>query len=366
MTIQNSPKGFFGGAISVDGGETLTPFTGDRIEPERFQGLGSGPLIYAVDTTSHFRDRIYALWLHYEVKSKSQQIMLSYSTDRGRSWRSPRTIAPFSKNNAQQYLPMAVVNGKGVLGIFWFEAYPPNHETYDCFFSASVDGGLTFFPPRRVTSQSSEPDSSGNRMITQIGGIRKKSDKRFFSAYSRWRRAGEYTGLTADADGVFHPFWPDARRGAFQLYTSRISVEAKPSGAVPSLGSEAFLPVDDEVNLEFGPAIARSPGSDEVIVARLRNVSGHTIWGPLAVTVTTSLSGLGGMLDSTYDPQIIFDPESNQWSKQARIDYTPALRDIPFLAPGAATEAIEWRFRNVSGGQLNLSTHVYAGSAPRK
>ncbi len=262
--MPNNPAGFFGGAISVDGGETLTTFMGSRIDPERFQGV-DGWRVYAVDTTSGFRDRIYALWLREDVKRRSQEIISSYSTDRGRNWSSPRAVAPLSKNNAKQFLPMAVVNKKGVLGVIWFEAYPPDYDTYDWFFTASLDGGVTFLPPRRVTSQSSRPDSPGNRTITQLGGIRKDGESSFLTAYSSWERAGHYTGLTTDSDGVFYAFWPDARRGAFQLYTSRIAVEESPF-PVSSDVANPERTVDEEVRLEYGPPIQSCVGCDDVIL----------------------------------------------------------------------------------------------------
>ena len=366
----NAPKSSYVAKMSVDGGATLSPIVGTPLESrltwERKPGEVSGFLlspVYAVDTTARFRDRIYALWLQGEGED-SVHVMLKYSSDRGVTWSEPRKVAPVSKEGARQYLPMAAVNRNGVLGVMWFEALPPGNDTYDVFFTASVDGGESFLPQRRVTSATSQPDHPENRARTQIGGIR--SEQQFYSAYSRWKDAGDYTGLTADSDGVFHAFWPDARRGAFQLYTSRIIVESKPTDAGPLPALEAALAVDPEVAVEFGPPIISRPGSDQIIIARIRNVSSRTIWGPLTVTVTATLSGLGRLLESTHDPKIILDPASGQWSKQARIDYTAALRDIPFLAHGAATEAIEWRFRNVSAGQLNLTTHVYAGGAPRQ
>ncbi len=349
---------------STNGGKTLTPVLGGpkiesgvwEVKPKELTGSLYTP-VYSVDPSRYYRNRIYELWI--AAKGNGEGIMLRYSNDQGRTWTEPRRVAPVSREGGKQYLPMAAVNRDGVLGVVYFESHAPENDTYDVFFTASRDGGDSFLPARRVTSATSQPDHPENRAITQIGGIR--SEQLFFSAYSRWKNAGDYTGLTADSDGVFHPFWPDARRGAFQLYTSRIMVEAAPPATIQAQATASPRVMDQELKLEFGPPIVPREGSDEVIVARLRNVSDHTIWGPLAVTVTTSLSGLGGMLDSTYYPKIIFDPESKQWSKQARIDYTPALRDIPFLTPGAATEAIEWRFRNVSGGQLNLTTHVYAG-----
>ena len=38
----------------------------------------------------------------------------------------------------------------------------------------------------------------------------------------RFPRGGDYIGLTAAADGSFHPVWIDGRNGIFQVYTARI------------------------------------------------------------------------------------------------------------------------------------------------
>ena len=345
--------------VSTNGGKTLTPVLGGpkiesgvwAVKPKEVTGYLYTP-VYAVDPSRYYRNRIYELWI--TAKGSGEGIMLRYSNDQGRTWTEPRRVASVSREGGKQYLPMAAVNRDGVLGVVYFESHAPENDTYDVFFTASRDGGDSFLPTRRVTSATSQPDHPENRAITKVGGVRKKSEPLFYSAYSRFKNAGDYTGLTADADGVFHPFWPDARRGAFQLYTSRITVENKPLNAVTPIGKEATVAVDEAVNVEYGPPVAPRPGEDEIIVARIRNVSTKTIFGPIALTVTVSNT-------DKRDNANIFDPQSGQWLRQARIDYTPALRDIPFLTPGAATEAIEWRFRNVSRGQLNLTTHVYAG-----
>lgn len=365
-TIKPSLVGSVVAMVSTDGGKTLKPITGQPINSVATHGPKladitrfSGP-VFCVDSSNRFRNRIYAVWLQgsedYVVR-----VMAKHSDDRGHTWSKPRMVAPVSQNGATQYLPMAAVNRDGVLGVIWFEALPPENDTYDVFFAASLDGGDSFLAPRRVTSATSQPDHPENRAIKQMGGARKNA-LTLQSAYYRWKDAGDYTGLTADADGVFHAFWPDSRRGAFQLYTSRITVETTPNAAQSTRASDSERPIDKEVNVEFGPPIVPHDGSDEVIVARIRNVSANTIWGPLVVTV--SLSGPGRKPANAPDATTIFDPPSGQWSQHAQIDYTPALRDIPFLAPGAATEAVEWHFRNASGGQLNLMTHVYAGRRP--
>jgi hypothetical protein len=372
LQLHNLAKKTYGGMISWDGGETLTPFVGSsnesRFSWETKPGEVSGHLstpVYAVDTSERHRDLICALWLEGKGKN-AVHVMLKYSSDRGRTWSEPRKVATVPKEGTRQYLPMATFNRDGVLGIIWFETLPPGNTLYDVFFTASLDGGASFLPPRRVTSESSKPDHPANRTRVGVGDVLKRPELPFFSAYSRWKDAGDYTGLVADGDGVFHAFWPDARRGAFQLYTSRIAVEPTPTGQMDPLASESTRVMDEELRIEFGPAVMPLDGSDEVILARLRNLSSQTIWGPLTLTVTARLVGLRRQAEKTADQNIIFDPESGQWSTRATIDYTPSLRDIPFLTPGAATEAIEWHFRNTSVGQLNLTTHVYVGRSHQK
>ncbi len=58
----------------------------------------------------------------------------------------------------------------------------------------------------------------------------------FLSAATRWPGGGDYLGLTTDRDGIFHPFWADARTGTFQLQTAAITVTQPPSEANRPVG----------------------------------------------------------------------------------------------------------------------------------
>jgi len=37
-----------------------------------------------------------------------------------------------------------------------------------------------------------------------------------------WPHGGDYVGLAADGDGVFHPVWTDTRSGKFRVYTAAV------------------------------------------------------------------------------------------------------------------------------------------------
>ena len=98
---------------------------------------------------------------------------------------------PLTPTATNRYTPRARARAAGIA--------PPFHETYDLFFTASLDGGATFSAPVRITSQSSKP-------------LPKHA--------SRFWPGADYMFSSAASDGTFHLLWPDARTGIFQLYTS--------------------------------------------------------------------------------------------------------------------------------------------------
>ncbi|MBK7598131.1 MAG: hypothetical protein IPJ07_06230 [Acidobacteria bacterium] len=105
-------------------------------------------------------------------------------------------------------------------------------------FAVSVDGGESFLPPVRLSSAPSSRWGAGNFAFSPStwSDLMKNIRVTFLSAASRWGSGGDYIGLTADAEGVFHPFWPDSRTGTFQAMTSRVQVElpkARCAGHVP-------------------------------------------------------------------------------------------------------------------------------------
>lgn len=359
---------------SLDGGVTFTPFT--------YLPFFNTNAVYAVDTSARFRDRIYAVQLEQSAmprdkrsdKQRPSRAVLRYSTDRGRSWSTPQPVAPPGAAGATQYLPAIAVNGKGVLGVFWFETTEPNFNTYyfpgttlyfrsNTYFTASLDGGLSFLQPRRVSTKSSSPANPENLAITQIKATDPgKHTPSFFTAYSRWRDAGDYTGLTATVDGAFHPFWPDARRGAFQLYTSRIEIDS--TARIPT-AVRSTREVDKETEILFGPPVVpQTRSSGDMLLARIRNVSTDTICGPLSaeVKVKQPLAVLRAPKMARLTQ--IFDASAARWDTAATIDYRQAMGDLVCLAPGATTEAVEWHFKNAALEQLELVIHIRAGDRP--
>ena len=105
---------------------------------------------------------------------------------------------------ASQFLPAIAVNDSGVVGVMWLDTRASAAaDAYDVYFSTSLDGGQTFLPAVRVSSETSRPARAGN-MRPGLSRLRYSGDTLvmdFLSGYSRWRDAGDYIGLTADANG---------------------------------------------------------------------------------------------------------------------------------------------------------------------
>lgn len=136
-------------------------------------------------------------------------VVSSYSVDRGERWSAPIPVhsAPVDPAVRRRMLG-AAVSKEGVVGILWADFRNSGHHCYDAYFAASVDGGQTFLPERRVSEVSSCPDPA------VLGGT------------TLWRDGGAYWGLATDGNGRFRLLWSDARDGSFRLRTSTVEVRA--------------------------------------------------------------------------------------------------------------------------------------------
>jgi hypothetical protein len=157
-------------------------------------------------TESPFRGRLYYVCTGVDYHS----ILLHHSTDGGRTWLGPVSVVGSSRA-MQQRTPMIAVNRNGIVGMSWYEdriQSDNSGNTSHCpelVFNSSVDGGTTFSAPLKVTG------------IPSCSCSLKKG-----KAEERWPTGGDYTGLQATPDGIFHLVWSDARNGAYQLWTAEV------------------------------------------------------------------------------------------------------------------------------------------------
>jgi BNR repeat protein/BNR/Asp-box repeat protein len=188
---------------SDDGGQHFSPplFVSESC------GGGFGSL--AVDNSfGPFRDRLY-----FVCTNKNQNgIYVHYSADRGEKWSDPINVNQ-ARDSFVRRIPTVAVNKNGVVGVAWYDRRnDPKGKCWDIYFATSLDGGKSFLPEVRVSTEASCPENSRN------GGAAK-----------RWEAGGDYSGLVATSDSLFHLFWSDSRSGIYQVWTAGVRVDAKSS-----------------------------------------------------------------------------------------------------------------------------------------
>ena len=179
---------------SKDEGRT---FSEPLLVSESCESRGGWPSM-AVDS----KDRLF--WLC--IADKFNGVLVQRSDDRGESWSEPLRLN--HSQTVRSFTPSITVNKDSVLGVSWYEIH--DKSCFDVYFTASLDVGKTFLPEVRVSSATSCPDTPQNKGVFDNGT---------FGA------DGDYSGLAATSDGMFHVVWSDARSGIYQLRTATVNVK---------------------------------------------------------------------------------------------------------------------------------------------
>ena len=347
---------------STDGGVTFSAprkgVTQDyNIDDKESKVAGFGK--FAADTESKkFRDRLYNVW--EDARFGNYRILFSRSTDRGKTWSSPRLLEEGLAPAVKQWQPAIAVNKDGVVAVTWFDSREDKEsKRYHQYLMASVDGGDTFLPTTRISSDLSDPNGTGNSQLAPMVWVHEgQIALSVISAASRWGSGGDYMGLAADKDGVFHPFWADARSGTFQIYTANIRVdgaakEASPAaagGVTPASTKTAEQPsrvetaLTDKVEFVFDPTLWDAGKKQLDIPVRLRNTSSQPIYAPIRIEI------LGfGFPEYENDDDKKRDAEnapsalnaSNGKAKEGAVfDLGGAIAGSDALEPGALTNPV--------------------------
>lgn len=179
-------------------------------------GLPSVPRFVAdTSNTSQFKGRSYLAWNGGE--SKHGDFSLSFSQDGISHW-SPAVHLRATEGNA--VLATAAVAADGTVGALWgeHETDPSFVRCWNLYFADSLDGGISFSQPQKITAARICPDTPANlaQHYPGWGG----SD----SVAEAWPHGGDYVGLAASTDAAFHAVWTDSRGGLFHAYTARITI----------------------------------------------------------------------------------------------------------------------------------------------
>ncbi len=338
------------------------------------KGRMNGNPMYAIDkSTGPRQNQLYVVW--EDIYNGRVRIMFSRSNDRGTTW-SEAKLLDAKVSSGDQYQQMLTVNNKGVLGITWFDTRDEQNEThYNQYFSASIDGGKTFTDPVRISSKTSVPIAEGNKAVMamefQLHGTVAPN---LLSAAILYPDGGDYMGLTADTEGVFHPLWVDSRSGTFQIWSAPVRVQSTKDG-MTSAGNNAkdskkhiVAAVTSRVKLVFDATHYDSNNSVLSIPVRIQNVSSQAIYGPITIEATVDQERIERKkaFGAEIQPLEILNATNGKSHNGAVFDYSNAMGDFDVLEPGAQTNALVWQlkvadplvlpeFRFTVKGQLQFS-----------
>jgi len=230
----NGPRGFLGFVASTDGGQSLSaPLKiADWTYPINSQILSYLPELAVDRSKGPFQDRLYVVWT--DTRSGRGEIYLSWSSDHGRTWSSPRAVnddAPRHTGYGPDNLHASVVvNNDGIVAVSWYDRRDTaDNKGWKACFAASLDGGITFTPSVVVSEVAYEPTRNQPSIVNEsIERTVRNTGAKY--TYPRWPfvfNGGDTSNTVADAKGDFHIFWTDNRTGTAQVWTSVVRV-AKP------------------------------------------------------------------------------------------------------------------------------------------
>jgi len=280
---------------SSDGGESLNPAVkiSDMYEDWR-EGSTGLPSLAADRGSSAFKDRLYAVWA--DGRFGRTQILVSYSTDKGKTWSAPRIVSDGQTTNGEgpdSFMPVVAVNPDGAVGVMWYDKRDiPRGLGYYVRFTASLDGGETWQPSVRVSQAPKTFENSGTLPMT--AGVWRNSTGALSLNLRRyeWLAGGHTAGMTADANGIFHPFWVDNRTGLSQIWTAAVVVR----GTVVKNGSPDLAQLEDvssSIMLELTDCNYEKTNNVLSCSARLKNTSSQALPAPLKMRVISLTSELG-------------------------------------------------------------------------
>lgn len=347
-----------------------------RTEESLVSHLGTVPM-WVVDGV---RDRLYLVWNDWRTDTGSGvwRVMVTASSDRGETWSEPRPVDPDAPEHAHQFLPVPAVSPAGVLGVAYFDSRGfLDLDGYHQRFTASLDGGESFLPPRRVSTEPSRPAEAATHDRLVLQTIRDRQTGvlylAFLSAEGRWPIGGDYMGLAADAGGVFHPFWTESRDGTFQVWTATVRVERTgPDGGAEPRESEAPesepsepRPVTSRVEAIAGPVVWDAESRELRVPIRLQNVSDQPVHPPLEVEVLRM--DFGRPLDQLPPEMreywreripVLLNADNGETGVGAVYDYSGTLGDLEALEPGAVTAARIWHIRGRKDAMAPIQVEV--------
>ena len=338
----SQPNGNIKAATSSNGGDTLDKVfdVSDMYTDWRTEVASMIPRL-AVDVfTTTFRDRLYAVWADGRFGGRTQ-IVLSYSTDKGKTWSKPRLVNDdrLPRNGDLERsaaMPAVAVNKQGIVGVSWYDRRnSTNDADYEVRFAASFDGGQTFTKSVRVSEKPNVFDRGESWSLKGLALLDKTSAARLIVVRDEYVASGDTADLIADSTGAFHPVWIDNRTGIRQVWTTAITVQ----GNALKHGDTELAKLDDisaRIEVEVVDSSYDRQRNEGTLSVRLKNISNQAIVGPVKLRALGIISELGTVN--------ITNADNGATGDGAVWDFT-ALIERSLLAPGQVSGARSLAFR---------------------
>jgi hypothetical protein len=298
-------------AASTDGGVHIDlPIAVAPSVPRGQESCDSGIMGMASDhSLGPFRARAYVTWA--EKQRGRCYLFVSYSDNKGKIWSTPTQVRDVEPHRlatpvSERLMPQIAVNKKGIIGVTWYDTDEgTSRPAYRLRFTASLDGGETWVRSVPVSARPfvvKEPPELAAQAFSSGGGRRmepKRTDvadvlvypsARSYYTWNGW--PGDYVGIAAGADGVFHTFWIANRTGVGELYTAPIIVR----GTVFRRGSkdlEQLENVTSALEFQYTSSVWNPKTKIVSLEFHLLNTSDRLIEGPLKVRIVRLESDLG-------------------------------------------------------------------------
>ena len=184
-----------------------------------------------------------------EQDANDTDIYFRKSTDNGSTWggRTRLNDDPVG-NGCDQFHPWLTVDNRGIVTVIWLDRrLDPGNLCYDCYMTKSYDGGGTWHPNVRLSTESSNPEYAlcrggavdvrplgrgdwrdeashrlrGKYLRGKAGEFAQRAlgRRQFPLTSSRAGLLGEYIGV-ASYNGRVYPIWTDIRNHHQDSFTA--------------------------------------------------------------------------------------------------------------------------------------------------
>ncbi len=246
------------------------------------------------------RGRIFLAYTDFE--GKKDDVKVVHSDDLGKTWTAPVTVNDNTGTDSPAN-PAIAVNEDGIVGVAWNDRRDdPKNSCFRLYFAVSGDGGDTFLPNVRASSEPTCPLAAGNWGVYaasyfDITGKSKPLPAIFMmnGVPGRWPNGGDTQGLLAGPDGVFHSAWinGDGATGVTELWHKEFRVD--PAALPHSALSVSREDLSGKLTLKISDARVDFATNTVAVRVRLENPLLAPVAGPFTVVLNDLQTSLKGM-----------------------------------------------------------------------